>query len=436
LDHPIATQAATPTPLIIAVTDHGGQQRYLNYYFSPASSCKSSWTVRSILAKTSVASLPVEVLEKILFNMSRSTPFHLRSALFVCRAWYLAIQNYSKLWSCIVFDQTVYTLLVRHSVQNQDGRPDGEIYSPDLTLICSFFKACLRNSRATPLKVLLDIKSFEDVDYSITSEEMDEMIRLLVGEDMEHIKRWHHFMWFHSKYVMGAMVVFDSFPTFFPGLQRLALHGLDTTIGSRQFPNCPNLKVLMLSYHVEEGQCKDSMIIRTHNCCSIRKLIIREHVWDSRVIRRISFCLKVRTLILCGNCVNPYDDDDGVPPIHLPNLRRLELFGYVPIEILTSIVPNANMVVKMEEMKESEEYLDSVTTLKGTPLAAEMGRLYLGWSDRAVDRVDLEDFQALLDTAESLQEIQWSQYANSRLLAAAEASSVSRRADFSITVSA
>jgi len=104
-------------------------------------------------------------------------------------------------------------------------------------------------------------------------------------------------------------------------------------------------------------------------------------------------------------------------------------------QILTSISPNANMVVKIGEIKVVEEYRDSITTLKGTPLAAEMGRLRLGLSDHAVDHVDLEDFQALLHTAGSLREIRWSQYANSRLLAAVEASSVSRRADFSITVS-
>ena len=181
------------------------------------------------------------------------------------------------------------------------------------------------------------------------------------------------------------------------------------------------------------------MIVQEKNCLSIEELLISEYEWDSAVIRRISFCLNIRTLTLVGHRHDPFANNEDFPPVHLPNLRRLELLGYIPITVLTSIIPNANMVVKMKEIKVVERYLDSyldsVTTLKGTPLAAEMRCLSLGWSDRAVDHIGIEGFQALLHTARSLREIQWSQYANSRLLAVVEASSVSRRADFSITVS-
>ena len=105
--------------------------------------------------------------------------------------------------------------------------------------------------------------------------------------------------------------------------------------------------------------------------------------------------LNIHTLTIVAHLTDPFSNNEDPLPIHLPSLRRLELFGYVPIEILTSIIPNANMVVKMEEMKDINRYLDSVTTLKGTLLAAEMECLSLGWSDRAVDHVNLEDFQAL-----------------------------------------
>lgn len=319
-DHPLATLAARQRSLIPAVNDHGGQQRYLNYYFLLLLPLASPHELYDLAPRSSVASLPVELLEKILFNMSRSTPFDLRSALFVCRAWYLAIQNYSKLWSWITFDQTIYACLVRHSAQNQGGGPNEESYTPDLTLIRSFFETCLRNSRATPLEVHLNLASFEDVDYSITTEEVNEVIRLLVGENGEHIKRWYSLMWAHSKYVMGALDVLDSFPTSFPGLELLALRGLDATIGSRQFPICPNLEVLMLNCHAEEGQSHDSMIIRAINCHSIRKLIISENLWDSSVIRRIAFCPNIRVLILGGHCTDSYDDDEEVHPIRLPDL--------------------------------------------------------------------------------------------------------------------
>ena len=82
----------------------------------------------------------------------------------------------------------------------------------------------------------------------------------------------------------------------------------------------------------------------------------------SRVIRFISFCLNVRTIILISHC-NELCLDDEVLLIHLPNLRHLQPLGHVPIELLQLAIPTANVAMKVGAINIVGGDVNSVTQL-------------------------------------------------------------------------
>ena len=82
----------------------------------------------------------------------------------------------------------------------------------------------------------------------------------------------------------------------------------------------------------------------------------------SRVIRFISFCLNVCTIILISHC-NELCLDDEVLLVHLPNLRHLQPLGHVPIELLQLAIPTANVAMKVGAINIVGGDVNSVTQL-------------------------------------------------------------------------
>ena len=302
--------------------------------------------------------LPFDVLGLIFHHIPKLGPFDLHQILFVCHSWHEAVCHHSSLWSDIKLDYTLYT---RFSV----GDTFQEYRASD------YLRCCLKYSGIMPLDITLDFKQFTEVSFVGTIKfethtgnietRIIPLLKVLVGQDEEHLARWRSFTWGASISTGSIPITLSFLPSTIPNLQTatfLDVFYLDNHQSA--FPVCPNLQTVQL--HL----C-NQFILKENDCSHVTELKLgTDHIWHSEDVMTLHKFSNVRrlTIYTVGYTYFTKSSDDstraGVP---FPHLHSLRLYGGPAVELVK--------LLKAPKLKELEfDKVSSFDILEDVSLAS------------------------------------------------------------------
>ena len=245
----------------------------------------------------------------------------------------------------------------------------------------SFYEACIRRSKSALLKITIDLESllyWDDEGLDLTS-----LLTLFMERIRGHVSRWKEFVWTFNGSLLTTQYFLERLPQELPSLQQLTIIELHwVKLGNpynRQFPTCPNLQTLSLIDFSDDFDGEETALFQQSEFSSVKDLTLGNRwAWMDVDLRYMANCHNIHTLTLFGFGENLSNECDITPnSIPLPHLRLLRLRGWIPGEILSPVKPPCNLTVVVEH----SEGTDSILSLSGTRIVAEMTILHLELSN-------------------------------------------------------
>ena len=302
--------------------------------------------------------LPFDVLCLIFHHIPKLGPFDLHPILFVCKSWHEAICQHSSLWSDIKLDYMIYT---RFSVGGtfQESR------------VSNYLRCCLKYSGIMPLDITLDFNPFTEVSFGsnivISTRRNDDetriipLLKVLVGQDEEHLVRWRSFTWRAIVYAGSIPTTLSFLPSTIPNLQTVKFYDVFyPDNGYLAFPTCPNLQTVQL--HL----CYQS-ILKENDCSNVTELRLGiNHIWHLEDVMTLHKFSNVRrlTLYTVGYTYFTESSDDRTrAEVLFPYLHSLRLYGGLALELVK--------LLKAPKLKELEfDQVSSFDVLEDVSLAS------------------------------------------------------------------
>jgi len=272
----------------------------------------------------------------------------------------------------------------------------------------SFYGACIRRSNIVLLKITLDLESFSSWDDEYVSRiNLDHLLMLFVRMTGKHATRWKEFIWKHYGTIFSARYLLRCLPQGIPSLRRLTITQLRwESLEGLHFPNCPNIQTFNLINMLDDSDRGAPILFQQSGFSSLEDLTLSKGChWQSVDLDYISMFREIHTLTLFS--FGRQSDHERVITssirVTLPRLRLLQLRGWIPNELLSSIDPPDHLVVVVGTSDGTWGDLHSIETLTGTMVAKKMTIIHLKWPEHAINGTLLNSIFKLLHDAPCLE---------------------------------
>ena len=341
--------------------------------------------------------LPFDVLGLIFHHISKLSLVDLQPILFVCHSWHEAVCHHSSLWSDIKLDYTFYT---RFSVGGTFQEPRASNY----------LRCCLKYSGIMPLDITLDFRQFtEPKVYFMGTRKATRwignnetriipLLKVLVGQDEEHLVRWRSFTWRSSRKKESITIALSFLPSTIPNLQTTKFFDV-FHLNKRHsaFPTCPNLQTVQLH------KC-NQFILRDNDFSHVTELKLgTHHMWYRRDVKVLRIFSNVRRLTIYtveySGFTKPYKDST-MAEVPFPHLHSLRLHGGPALKLVR--------LLKTPKLKELEfDKVSSIDVLEDVSLASTIETAHIQIRQCDIDsEVNIsEKIMGLLTAAPLLQRL-------------------------------
>jgi len=279
-----------------------------------------------ILDTDHLSRMPSGVLSKILSHLCNHGPLALRHLLFASKGLYYAAVNDASLWTTISFDTAFFTHFRRRPLEQAK----------------SFTEQCLRWSSSLPLCIRIDCDdAFGDL--------LPGPLRALSNPKYWGSDRCTSLIWDRDTWdKVTAKTFITLLPKELPSLRHLSLTRFEDPTDGIQFPNCPVLeKVEMLEHS------KPCPSLWGTNLAHVTTLSFGNHVgWVDYDIYTLSLFPSLRDLTVFTRNSRyslhglVFSNLEPAPPFQ--HLQTLRIRGYLPPELLTSLVAPALEALHIE----------------------------------------------------------------------------------------